>query len=245
MKSYEEFASIYDNLIHGDIDYKKWADKIIQITNREGIQLNDYLDIACGTGNLTIEIANYFKSTWGTDLSSDMLMEAEIKFRDERKKAKFICQDMTDINLNKQFDLITSALDSANYITEDEGLADFFEGVYKHLKENGLFIFDINSYYKLSEILGNNLYTHDSQDIVYIWENVFEDEIVSMYLTFFLKNGEQYKRFDECHTERAYMEVEVEELLISTGFNIVEKMDNYNDEKVTNKTERITYVVRK
>jgi hypothetical protein len=80
---------------------------------------------------------------------------------------------------------------------------------------------------------------------VYIWENVFEDEIVSMYLTFFLKNGEEYKRFDECHTEKAYMEAEVEELLISTGFNIVEKMDNYNDEKVTNKTERITYVVRK
>ncbi|SHI05635.1 class I SAM-dependent DNA methyltransferase [Clostridium grantii] len=245
MNSYEEFATIYDNLIHGDIDYHKWSNKILEICKRKGIELNDYLDVACGTGNLTIELSKYFKVTWGIDLSSDMLMEAETKFRDARKKAKFVCQDMTDINLNKQFDLITSALDSANYITEDEGLKDFFSGVYDHLKENGLFVFDMNSYYKLSNILGNNLYTHDSEDIVYIWENVFEDEIVSMYLTFFLKNGEEYKRFDECHTERAYKEKDVEEILKSVGFNIVEKLDNYNEKKVTEKTERITYIVRK
>ena len=83
----------------------------------------------------------------------------------------------------------------------------YFRKVYEHLKEDGLFIFDINSYYKLSTILGNNIYTYSSDEIFYTWENSFEEEVLNMFLTFFVKqdNG-LYEKFEEEHFERAYKE---------------------------------------
>jgi SAM-dependent methyltransferase len=66
--------------------------------------------------------------------------------------------------LNHKFDLITCILDSTNYILSEEDLENYFKSVYKHLKDNGLFIFDINSYYKLTEILGNNTYNFDNEE---------------------------------------------------------------------------------
>lgn len=245
MKCYEDFARIYDSLIYGDINYHKWADKIVELCKKNGVTFDDYLDVACGTGNLTIEVSRYFKYTWGLDLSSDMLMEAENKFRTQGVKSNFICQDMTRIKLNKKFDLITSALDSANYITDSNKLIEFFKGVYNHLHDGGIFIFDINSYYKLSEILGNNLYTYDNEDVVYIWDNSFENDVVNMYLTFFIKNEADYKRFDEYHTERAYREEFIENIVSSVGFKLNAKLDNYTDDAVNDKTERITYVLTK
>lgn len=245
MECYKKFAHVYDKLIYGDVDYKKWANKILDVCKNYNINREDYLDLACGTGNMTVELCTKFKHTWAVDMSSDMLTEAEEKIRKEKMKAKFVCENITELKLNKKFDLITCVLDSTNYILENEELIKYFKKVYEHLKDNGLFIFDINSYYKLTEILGNNLYNYDDEDLVYIWENVLENDIVDMYLTFFKKEGDMYRRFDEEHSERAYRSDFIEKNLYEVGFNIVEKINNYEDESIKEDTERIVYVVMK
>ena len=59
--AYGEFAKIYDELINEDINYDEMVERILEICNSYNIELNDYLDIACGTGNVTIRIANCFE----------------------------------------------------------------------------------------------------------------------------------------------------------------------------------------
>ena len=243
--AYGEFAKIYDELINEDINYDEMVERILEICNLYNVELNDYLDIACGTGNVTIRIAKYFKNIYGVDLSEDMLREAFDKFKEVRIKGKIICQDMTELSLNKEFDLITSVLDSTNYITNLNDLQNYFNGVYTHLKSNGLFIFDINSYYKLSEILGNNIYTYSEEDVFYTWENVFEDSLLSMFLTFFVKKGDLYERFEEEHLERAYTEKELEQELKKANLEVIAKFDGYTENYVQANTERIVYVIRK
>ena len=243
--AYGEFAKIYDELINEDINYDEMVERILEICNLYNVELNDYLDIACGTGNITIRIAKYFKNIYGVDLSEDMLREAFDKFKEARIKGKIICQDMTELSLNKEFDLITSVLDSTNYITNLNDLQNYFNGVYTHLKSNGLFIFDINSYYKLSEILGNNIYTYSEEDVFYTWENVFEDSLLSMFLTFFVKKGDLYERFEEEHLERAYTEKELEQELKKANLEVIAKFDGYTENYVQANTERIVYVIRK
>jgi len=243
--AYGEFAKIYDELINEDINYDEMVERILEICNLYNVELNDYLDIACGTGNVTIRIAKYFKNIYGVDLSEDMLREAFDKFKEARIKGKIICQDMTELSLNKEFDLITSVLDSTNYITNLNDLQNYFNGVYTHLKSNGLFIFDINSYYKLSEILGNNIYTYSEEDVFYTWENVFEDSLLSMFLTFFVKKGDLYERFEEEHLERAYTEKELEQELKKANLEVIAKFDGYTENYVQANTERIVYVIRK
>ncbi|WP_195515091.1 class I SAM-dependent DNA methyltransferase [Paraclostridium bifermentans] len=243
--AYGEFAKIYDELINEDINYDEMVDRIIEICNSYNVELNDYLDIACGTGNVTIRVAKYFKNIYGVDLSEDMLREAFDKFKEARIKGKIICQDMTELSLNKEFDLITSVLDSTNYITDLNDLQNYFNGVYTHLKSNGLFIFDVNSYYKLSEILGNNIYTYSEEEVFYTWENVFEDNLLSMFLTFFVKKGDLYERFEEEHLERAYTEKELEKELEKANLEVLAKFDGYTENDVQANTERIVYLIKK
>lgn len=245
MECYKEFAHIYDELINSDINYKEWASQILKICDELKVNRKDYLDLACGTGNITGELVSEFNNTWAVDLSYDMLTEAETKLRGNRNNIKFVCQDITELNLNRKFDLITCCLDSTNYILEDSSLKEYFSGVLNHLKDEGIFIFDINSYYKLTEVLGNNVYNYDDENVTYIWQNSLEDDIVDMYLTFFVKQGELYKRFDEQHSERAYKCEEIERILQEIGLEIVMKMNNYEDKDIEDTTERIVYVVKK
>ncbi len=245
MNCYKKFANIYDELVNKDIDYKSWVQTIEEVCNGLKVEKKDYLDLGCGTGNITELIASQFTYSWAVDLSYDMLTEAETKIRNKGMKVKFICQDIIELNLNRKFDLITCCLDSTNYILKEQSLIKYFQRVYNHLKENGIFIFDINSYYKLTEILGNNLYNYDDEDVTYIWENSLENDIVDMYLTFFVKNGEVYKRFDEEHREKAYKHEKICDLLNKSNLEIVKVMDNYEEKIIEDTTERITYVVKK
>ena len=243
--AYGEFAKIYDDLINEDINYDNMVSRIIEICNEHNIECKDYLDVACGTGNVTVRLAKHFKDIYAVDLSEDMLREAFNKLKENRIKGKIICQDMTEMQLNRKFDLITSVLDSTNYITDEDDLEKYFSSVKEHLKDDVIFIFDVNSYYKLSEILGNNIYTYSEEDVFYTWENVFEDDMVSMFLTFFVKQGELYERFEEEHFERAYREEELESALSNCGLEIINKFDGYSNNKVQASSERIVYVVKK
>lgn len=243
--AYGEFAKIYDDLINEDINYDNMVSRIIEICNEHNIECKDYLDVACGTGNVTVRLAKHFKDIYAVDLSEDMLREAFNKLKENRIKGKIICQDMTEMQLNRKFDLITSVLDSTNYITNEDDLEKYFSSVKEHLKDDGIFIFDVNSYYKLSEILGNNIYTYSEDDVFYTWENVFEDNMVSMFLTFFVKKGELYERFEEEHFERAYKEEELESALSNCGLKVINKFDGYSNNKVQVNSERVVYVVKK
>lgn len=247
MDCYNDFAEIYDELINEDIDYKLWAEKIVHICDEYNIVKRDYLDLACGTGNFTACIGKKFIFTTALDLSEQMLSIADEKLKEEGIKAKVVCQNICNFNLKKKFDLITCGLDSTNYILHKEGLKQYFASVHKHLKDDGVFIFDVNTEFKIKHILGNNSFNFDNEDVVYIWENEFDEEedIVNMYLTFFVKKGQVYYRFDEEHRERAYSEEFIEQCLKEAGFILEQKLNCYGDEPIDEETERITYVLRK
>ena len=245
MESYKRLSKIYDTLIYEDIDYEKISSKILSLCNEFNIDYKNYLDLACATGTLSAKISQAFKKSFLVDMSEDMLMEAYEKLRSNRVNATIVCQDMSELNINSKFNLITCSLDSTNYIVEEENLKNYFKGVSSHLEDNGVFIFDINSYYKLSKVLGNNTYSYDEEDIFYSWDNYFEEDTLYMNLVFFVKSGELYERFDEEHIEKAYKAEYLDEVLSECGLKVIKKLDNYGEEKITDVTERITYVVKK
>lgn len=243
--AYEEFAKIYDELINEDIDYDIIVKRLKEVIKKYDVNCEDYLDLACGTGNVALKMAQDFKTTYAVDLSEDMLANAYDKFQEKGLNIGIINQDMTELDLNYSFDVVTCVLDSTNYLIEDGDLESYFKGVYNHLKDGGIFLFDINSYYKLSKILGNNTYTYNEEKVFYTWENVFEDDIVNMFLTFFVKEGKLYERFEEEHFERAYREEEIETRLKACGFTLLGKYDGYEDEPVKEDSERIFYIAGK
>lgn len=181
---YNDFAYIYDELIE-DVDYEKWNSYIKEIFNRFNKNPKSLLEMACGTGNLSYYLAKDGYELTCFDLSDDMLAVAYNKLR-KFNNVMLLKQNMVDFNIGKKFDGIISILDSINYITDESDLLNTFTRVRSHLKEDGLFIFDINSPYKLKEIIGNNIFIEDKEDVFYTWQNYFDEEnnIAEFYLTF-------------------------------------------------------------
>lgn len=245
MECYKNLSYLYDELIYDDINYKEISGFILEKYQKYSTNKSLYLDLACGTGNVSVYLAKEFKEVFLVDISEEMLMEASNKLRKEKISFKILLQDMTQLNLNRKFDLITCVLDSTNYILDKSDLRNYFKSVYDHLNNEAIFVFDINSAYKIKEVLGNNTYTYNTDDIFYTWENSLENNIVEMDLTFFVKEGDLFRRFEEFHRERAYEQQEIEIILNELGFKILEKYDGYDNKLVSEQSERIVYIVTK
>lgn len=240
---YGDFAFIYDSLMT-DVDYENWYSYIKLILDKYNKNPKSILEMACGTGNISYYFAKDGYDLTCFDLSSDMLSIAYNKLN-QFKNVTLLNQNMIDFKINKEFDLIICLCDSINYIIEKEHLLKTFRNVREHLSQNGIFIFDINSYYKLKEIIGNNTFIEDREDIFYIWQNYFDckDNISHFYLTFFVKeqNG-FFRRFHEEHLERAYKLEEVIELLDMAGFSQIYSYDGFSFKAPNKRSERIHFV---
>ena len=92
--------------------------------------------------------------------------------------------------------------------------------------------------------MSNNIFTFDNGDIFYTWENDYsvEEKLCDFYLTFFVKNGQQYERFDEVHTERCYADEEICSALKRHGFRVKKKYDGFSDSEAKSESERVFYI---
>lgn len=163
MESYTDFAYIYDKLI--DQDYEKWADYIEEIFKKHGVKPNLVLDLGCGTGSITNILAKRGYDMIGVDLSPDMLNVARDKALEENLDVLYLCQDIREFELYGTVDAIICTLDVLNYITKPEDLRLVFSLVKNYLNPDGIFIFDINTEYKLKNVLGNNTFVYDENGI--------------------------------------------------------------------------------
>jgi len=145
-------------------------------------------------------------------------------------------------------DAIICMLDSINYITEKADLGRVFRQVRTYLEPGGLFIFDINSEYKLSSLLGENTFFEVDDDISWIWHNTYDPSgrLCVFELTFFRKthNG-LYERFDETHAERAWTDEEITEALRLADLTLLGRFGNLSFDPPSPDEERIFYIARK
>jgi len=246
MACYGSFAQIYDKLMD-EVDYSEWANYLKKIIEKYKSNTCHILDLACGTGNLTIPLSSFGYSLWGLDISEEMLSVAESKARICGQNIKFIKQDMRYMNITTKFDVVICGCDGINYITREHELDKVFYNIYNILNPDGVFIFDISSYYKLKYILGNNSFVEEKNGIFYCWENEFDDEssTVAMRLNFFVLDGETYRRIEEIHVQKAYRTDEIRNKLSKCGFVNIEIFDEFTFTKPKDKSQRIFFVAKK
>ena len=101
------------------------------------------LELACGTGRLTIPIARQHIATTGLDSSADMLSLASGKAADAGLAVDFVRRDMRRFALRKQFAMIFIAMNSLLHLTKIDDLRSCLACVRRHLLPGGRFVFDI------------------------------------------------------------------------------------------------------
>ena len=240
---YRDFAYYYDRLMR-DVDYSSWADYVTDIFDRHGCAPRLIADLGCGTGSFCLEMAGRGYDMIGIDISAEMLSCAKHKAVDASAGILFLNQDITSFELYGTVGAITSLMDSINYITYKNDLKRLFRLVRNYLDPGGLFVFDINSPYKFENILSHNVFCETSEDISYIWQNSFDRRsgLCRFDLTFFAKEGEYYRRFDETHYERRYDLGELELMIRAAGLTVLGIYEAFGFKKPGPKAERIFFV---
>ena len=218
MKAYTSVAEYYDRLNDG-VDYEKWADFLAL----ELGEVRSVLDLACGTGNMTFALEARGYDMIGCDLSCDMLAKAREKAEALSSRALFLQQDMTALDLYGTVGGVVSCLDSINYLLSCDALYMCFSGVYKFLEKGGVFIFDVNSAYRLRH-LNEMAFTREFDRAFCVYHSDFSEKtkILTYTLDLFEREGRLYRRSTEYHHERAYEVQELTELLLAAGFTDVE-----------------------
>ncbi|HOO07542.1 MAG TPA: class I SAM-dependent methyltransferase [Ruminococcus sp.] len=247
MSGYSVFARYYDQLT-ANIDYKGRAEYFGQIIRRfDQTDNNILLDLACGTGSISQEMARQGFDVIGVDLSDEMLGIAIEKKFDSGLNIQYLCQDMRNIDMFGTIGITICALDSINHLSTAEDVRQVFEKVALFAEPKGLFIFDVNTLYKHRKILANNTFTYETDSVYCVWENSLDPKTdeVKMELVFFEKeeNG-LWSRSSDSFSEKAYSEELIEQLLDECGLELVAKYGDDSFEPPKEDSQRIVYVAR-
>lgn len=244
--SYESFASVYD-VLTGNVEYEKIANRINEIFPESYKTDGQILDLGCGTGTLSFLLEEKGFDVIGIDKSEDMLAEAFEKKTELHKNAMFLCQDLTELDLFGTVEGAVCVLDTLNHLKSKEDINKFFGFVSLFLEMGGLFVLDMNTPFKHREVLANNTFVYDLDDVFCTWQNTYDKENrkTDIDLDFFIKDGDCYFRESESFSEYEYDVKEITDLLEKNGFTVKNIFDDYTENNPTDKTERVSIIAQK
>lgn len=249
MALYQNFALLYDDLMK-DAPYDQWIDFTEHFI--KGKHVGKIVDLGCGTGEITVRLAQKYRHVYGVDLSDAMLAIAEQKALERNvPHTMWVKQDIRHLSGFEDVDLCISYCDVINYIVELKDIQSVFINVHRSLNDGGLFIFDVHSLNYVESSLVNRTFAYKDDEIVYIWNCEEGDVEGEMFhdMTFFYKkdDGPKYERFDELHHQRTYDVETYANLLRKAKFSKIAFYSDFSVEKPFSETdsERIFIVAQK
>lgn len=218
MGAYEALAASYDRLTN-DVDYRATVDFYRDILAQEGLHPRTAVDLACGTGTVSLLLAQQGLDVTGVDLSEEMLTMAQQKAEGLENPPRFVRQSLQELTLPRGVDLAVCALDSLDYITDPQDCAEAIRRVYRALNPGGIFIFDVNTPEKLRAMDGQ-VFLDEDEDVYCVWRGEFDEQtnICSYGMDLFQRQGRLWRRSFEEHREYAYSAEQLTGFLKAAGF---------------------------
>ena len=222
MDAYHALATSYDRLTN-DIRYENTVDFYCQILDREHLQIRTAADLACGTGSVSVMLAQKGLQVTGVDMSADMLCVADQKAAGLKNRPVFVCQKLQKLYLPRGVDLAVCALDSLDYITDPADCQEAIRRVYKVLNPGGCFIFDVNTPEKL-RAMDDQVFLDEDDDVYCVWRGEFDEHtnICTYSMDLFQRSGSAWQRSWEEHREYAYTRQQLTDYLQAAGFTHIE-----------------------
>ena len=208
---------------------------------------NLVLDLGCGTGTLTELLCQKGYDMIGVDNSPLMLEIAMEKREESGSGILYLLQDMRELELYSTVGTVLSVCDSLNYLLEEKELLQVFRLVDNYLYPGGLFLFDFNTVYKYSQVIGDAVIAENREDCSFIWENYYheEEEINEYDLTVFVQEeGDRFRRFTENHFQRGYTPETMRRLVEQAGMRLLRLLDADTLGEVTDRSERVYVLAR-
>ena len=230
-------AHVYDAIMT-DIDYDNWGQFILNAAKARDWQGGNCLDIGCGTGNSTFPFVARGYKVIGLDASREMLDVA----REKLPPITFVQGTFANFDLPERFSLIYSMFDSLNNLLTPEDFLAAARNIRRHLSEDGLFIFDVNTTVGLRDLWEMGRAEGWSNNVYYRWEHSFDEAIRLAKVEAYCEN--ETTSFTETHFERPYDAPELTDLLTQAGFKHIELLDYPEGEAAEEDAARLWVVAR-
>jgi len=239
VSAYDALAGAYDALTY-DVPYETILQFWEAVLNEEGKAPETVLDLACGTGSLSVLLAKKGLQVLGSDISEEMLTEAADKAAECDAQPFFICQSMQSLRLPYPVDWIVSCLDSINYLTDPRDCRETFRRCYESLTPGGIFTFDVHAPQKLRAMDGQ-VWLDENEDTYCVWRTEFDEgENICYYgVDLFTRAGKRWDRAFEEHRQYAYTPEELTRYLREAGFTGIRLFGDMTMEAPGEKTQRI------
>lgn len=226
--SYSILAKWYDKLME-DFDYKSlssyYCDAIKKYAPQAPKQL---LDLGCGTGTISILMAEQGYDVTGIDLSNEMLSLASAKANANNLRIKYACENMAYLDAGQGYGAAICSLDGLNYLTKKEELVSCISRVSSSLVSGGVFMFDVNKKYRYESVYADNSYVYDLDKFFLAWQNYYNynTQKCNFYLTFFEKNGKAWNRSEEVQVQKYYSKKTINKVLEECDFAVMDISDS-------------------
>ncbi len=246
MAGYSDFSQYYDALMSG-VDYSRRAEYLLAILEYLGHRPGLALDLACGTGSLTLELYRRGVDVYGVDASAEMLSQAREKCMNAGANILFLRQRMQDLDLYGTVNTVFCTLDSINHLQGADEVRRAFQKVSLFLEPGGYFVFDMNTLYKHEMVLGNHSFVYDTPQGYCVWQNRFIAGTgrVDISLDFFERDGKVYRRSREHFSEFAYPMEQVKALLREGGFSKIHMFQEMSMEPPVKDSQRVVIAAGK
>lgn len=237
-------ANIYDGMNTEIADlpfYSRWLKEK---------QNGNILELCCGTGRLTIPLAQEGYNITGVDNSASMLKQAKEKAYKMKVSIKFIEADIRSLDLPEVYDIIFIPFNSIHHLYTNQDFFDALMSVKKHLKEDGYFIFDCfnpNIHYIVNSEKEENIIaeylTKDGRDVIIKQTMCYENttQINRIKWHYFI-NG----KFDSIQDldMRLFFPKELDAYLCFHGFEIIHKFGGFGDDVFEDKTDKQIFICK-
>lgn len=242
----EKYADpeMYDYLYEG---YQKDLNIILKWAS----QSKTILELACGTGRLTIPMAKRGFQIVGVDLHEGMLERAKRKAEKAEVSIEFVQQDCTKLNLPIKSSLAFMTGNSFQHFLTNEAQDALFQSVRKHLVDGGIFIFDTRN-----PVL-QELSTVDEYEEKYVDKN--GDQVIESHRDMY----DHLTQILDCRTHRRIYRddtliaeeqdgislrysfpKEMERLVAASGFEIVKVYGDWEENELHTESVSMVYVCR-
>lgn len=244
-EAFSQIGPIYD-LVMAPVPYVSWVNYLFVLAGRHGLpRPRRILDLACGTGNVGLELARRGYQVMGVDRSEGMLEQGRRKAAQEGLPMEFLQQDMRELRLPCTFDWVVCLYDSLNYLLSEEDLLRTFRGVAAHLEAGGAFFFDMNTEAALEKELFTQSELRPSAPVQYRWKSRYNPQtrITRVEMTFWVQGEDGERReIREVHYERAYPLPQVERLLREAGLRPLGVYEAYSLRRPGPDTDRAFFL---
>jgi len=229
MEFYQSIHAFYDDIFPLNPSQVSYIEKFI---SKDG----SMLDIGCGTGNLAIAMVKKGFKVDAIDLEPEMITMAKAKVG--QGFPNFIVANMLDIGNVfdiDQYELVTCFGNTLVHLSHENEIDRFFSGVFKVLKEGGIFLLQILNYDNIVSNGISSLPLIENERIRFVRNYDFlNNGFIGFKTSLFIKSNQQ--TIENSIMLKPIFIDELKELLTKNGFSNIELYGGFNGEMFTSKS---------